>query len=367
MQASTPATPKKRSFQEASTLATPVRSPHPLADNLYTPVSPTPLPSAVAPLLPPPASLPPPPASLPSSSVPSPVFKRTVLFPVPLPSSSEERHHPPTKSRASASKKAHKKRMRSLRRERKWLENPSNNTGESSSKLKVEKCHNWVANRSLGKKVTAYLRFAERVGGTSPPPEFDEFGWVNVDFICKALSLEKSQLLSLFIWERNQGKSRWEWKDHGDSSCIRALNGHFVDLPKFWAHLTRVPVGTMAVHGTSFKNFHSILSDGLVPTKRWVHLVDVSGGEKSGREALTKYGRHPSQKGLWLWCLVKVTQDCDVRAIKKVGKHGGRVLLSRTAIPPTNIWCFDQNFQEHGKCSNLLWDVVQSHSQNTSA
>lgn len=108
----------------------------------------------------------------------------------------------------------------------------------------------------------------------------DDYGWVNVQNLVDALSINIAMLVSIVNEDK---KGRYAFNE--DSSLIRATQGH--SRPVILSHINIVEVFEPVYHGTATRFLDSILKDGLLPgTRQFVHMA------YDFKQALETGGRH---------------------------------------------------------------------------
>lgn len=109
--------------------------------------------------------------------------------------------------------------------------------------------------------------------------EMDGQGWVNVQNLVDRLCINIPTLVGIV---NEDSKGRYEF--NSDSSCIRATQGHSVEVDLSLKELSKPEQGTI-YHGTAERYVSSIIDKGLLKSSRqYVHLSqDLSVAKDVGK------------------------------------------------------------------------------------
>jgi putative RNA 2'-phosphotransferase len=136
------------------------------------------------------------------------------------------------------------------------------------------------------KSISKNLRYVRRHRPDSVGLDLQDGGWVAVDVLLAALadhgkSLDRATLEQVVA---GNDKQRFEFSD--DGACIRARQGHSVEVS-----LGYEPVTPPAVlyHGTAARNLEAILAEGL--DKRRRHDVHLSTNQETMIQVAKRHGK----------------------------------------------------------------------------
>ena len=176
--------------------------------------------------------------------------------------------------------------------------------------------------------------------------ELDDSGWAKMSDVTAYLGATHNEVLSAVRRNFFQSKGRFQYSVRGGTPMVRAVQGHFVDLPGLWADYKR-DSGQYAVHGTKLHLRRSIGDAGLMGRDRMVHMT------RATVEDVQEMGRKPRGKS-WMYVLVRMA-GLDIRR----ARNG--VLLSRDTIPPDHLRFFDHEFREINGTEDM-WAVINTGS-----
>lgn len=169
-----------------------------------------------------------------------------------------------------------------------------------------------------GRELTRVLRMVQLTSNLNQ--EHDKKGFFRLEKVCEHLNCSKNALWTYVGYDKAHGKQRYEIS----GGKIRALNGHFKDLPDLWRDLPAVRGGCY-VHGTTRVNAQRIKKEGLIPKSRWIHFAEL--------EDFTRIGRRNAE--------VLIVLKSDSKA--QIRKAKNNVLLCRKSIPAHELKFFDKS------------------------
>jgi putative RNA 2'-phosphotransferase len=154
--------------------------------------------------------------------------------------------------------------------------------------------------KHISKLISYWLRHNPEDGHLA----IDDFGWVTIDDLLKALAI-KGQIFTFAEIEelsRSFDKVRWEFST--DSTCIRATHGHSIEVI-----LDEKAVEPPAVlyHGTSLNKIEAITKNGLLTMQRhFVHLssevdIAISVGKRHGQPILVEIDAKWLEEDGWIF------------------------------------------------------------------
>ena len=152
----------------------------------------------------------------------------------------------------------------------------------------------------------------------------DEFGWVNVQQLVDALTINTATLVSIV---NEDSKGRYAFSE--DSLSIRATQGH--SRPVILDTVNVVEVFQPVYHGTAQRFLDSILSEGLKSgSRQYVHMAyDYQQAKETG-------GRH----GKPVVLVVDVNQAIK-DGIKFIKSQNGYILTEH--VPPKYLEVYNDN------------------------
>ncbi len=154
--------------------------------------------------------------------------------------------------------------------------------------------------KQTSKLISYWLRHHPEDGGL----HIDDFGWVHVDSLIKALA-EKGQVftpIEIIELSKSFDKVRWEFSADGDK--IRATHGHSIEVI---LDEKAVTPPALLYHGTSLNKVDAIKEYGLMAMQRqFVHLstdkeVAISVGKRHGKPLLIEINAAGLDRDGWIF------------------------------------------------------------------
>jgi putative RNA 2'-phosphotransferase len=154
--------------------------------------------------------------------------------------------------------------------------------------------------KHTSKLISYWLRHHPEDGNLA----IDDFAWVTIDHLLKALAIKGQVFTFAEIEELSKSfdKVRWEFSD--DHTRIRATHGHSIEVI-----LDEKAVDPPAVlyHGTSLNKVEAIMQGGLLTMQRQlVHLssdkeIAISVGKRHGKPVLIEIDAASLSKDGWIF------------------------------------------------------------------
>ena len=154
--------------------------------------------------------------------------------------------------------------------------------------------------KQTSKLISYWLRHHPEDGNLN----IDDFGWIAIDELIKALAAKGQLFTYQEIVELSKSFDKVRWEFSADGSKIRATHGHSVEVI---LDEKAVKPPALLYHGTSLNNVDAIKENGLLAMQRqFVHLstdreVAISVGKRHGKPLLIEIDAVGLDKDGWVF------------------------------------------------------------------